>query len=90
MIKRIIFNRVEKWVNELGPEHKTPEFIHAALGLLRVIGVPTNFSNLITKKSRKETKRVEIWTGRMTVASARQRAHGNRRTALENLGRLLR
>ena len=47
MFRRFLFKRVERWINGLAPEYRTKGYIQSSLGLLKILGMPTDFSRII-------------------------------------------
>ncbi len=58
-VTRFVFGRVEKWINGLAPEYRNRNFIAASLGLLKIIGLPTNFSGVIASDNAKHCRRAD-------------------------------
>ena len=89
MITRFLFNRVEKWIDNLEPEYRTKGFVQASLGLLRIIGLPTDFSKLLGKDSHAEGRAIELHTAQIVAAEAEKDAHEVRLNELYALEQLL-
>lgn len=89
MVKRFLFPRVEAWVNGLEPEYRTRGFVQSALGLLRIVGLPTDFSGLIAKKRVSERDAMEVEQQRIASHRKKWQAHDNRENELHELGKLL-
>lgn len=88
-MKRFILRRVEKWINTLPNEFKTREYIQASLGLLRVIGIPVNFSSVLKSWKVKENNNVVHWSRVRDSAEKARLLHQNRKDEVEELQRLL-
>ncbi len=89
MLKRIVFNRVERWITDLDPEYKTPGYIRSSLGLLRVIGLPTDFTNLLTKKLERVAGKLTREAGYINHHQVKYDNHAARRYELNELETLL-
>lgn len=89
MLKRIIFNRVERWIGELEPEYRTTGYIRSSLGLLRVIGLPTNFDSLLASKFKSLRGKLRREAGYVKQHQDKYDVHAARNQELNDLGTLL-
>ncbi len=89
LLKRVLFKRVERWINSLEPEYRTRGFIKASLGLFRIVGLPTEFGGVIQQKRNSEVDIVASLTSSIANLDESRRKHDERREELNELGRLL-
>ena len=89
MLKRIVFHRVEAWINTLPYEYRSPGYIRASLGLLRVIGLPTNFTNLIASKHKRTARHMGREAQYIGQHQVKYDGHATRRDELTTLEGLL-
>lgn len=68
MFRRFLFKRVERWINCLAPEYRTKGYIQSSLGLLKILGMPTDFSRII--KSDRAAQAGFIGGAERDIASA--------------------
>lgn len=89
MIKRIMFSRVERWIATLPMEYRHPGYIRSSLGLLRVIGLPTDFGGLITKKLARGANKMGREAAFINLHQIKYDGHATRRNELRILEKFL-
>ncbi len=88
MLTRIMFPRVERWINGLKPEFQTKGFVQAALGLLGVFGLPTGFLKVARRKVDAEIVTIadtDIKIGILVGEAATQRERCKELVKIESL-----
>ncbi len=88
-VTRFVFGRVEQWIKNLAPEFRNREFIAASLGLLRIIGLPTNFSGVIKSDSERHGRRTERLNSELNKREIERSYHTGRQDELAALNNLL-
>ena len=85
MFRRFLFKRVERWINGLAPEYRTKGYIQSSLGLLKILGMPTDFSSIIYSKKAVELDSIDSAQSDVSSATARLTTHRIRAKELTNL-----
>ena len=89
MFKKFLFKRVERWINGLESEYQTKAFVQASLGLLKILGMPTDFSKLLHQKQATEAGFISGADNAIVSLEISRAVHVTRENELERLELLL-
>jgi len=85
MFRRFLFKRVERWINCLEPEYRTKGYIQSSLGLLKIMGMPTDFSRIIKSDKAVQLAYIGGAESDITAAEIRLVNHEVRESELSKL-----
>lgn len=89
MFRRFLFKRVERWIVGLEPEYRTKGYIQSSLGLLRIMGMPTDFSNIVSKDKAEQAGFIGGAEKDISAAILRLTSHRLRASELRELEEFL-